>query len=79
MARSLWKGPFCEVAPDQRTIWSRRSMILPHFVGHTYHVHNGRTCVAVKVVPEMVGHRWGEFAATRRRAMHKVKTSRRSR
>ena len=45
--------------------WSRRSMILPEFVGHTFSVHNGKVFTNVFVTENMVGHRLGEFAATR--------------
>lgn len=78
MSRSLKKGPFVdhhlmtkvEVAAeknDRRPIktWSRRSMILPEMVGLTIAVHNGRQHVPVLVNEEMVGHKLGEFAATR--------------
>ncbi|MDR0967013.1 MAG: 30S ribosomal protein S19 [Myxococcales bacterium] len=79
MARSLKKGPFVdsylskkvEVMIDtnakNKTIktWSRRSMVLPEFVGFTFMVHNGRKFVAVFVTENMVGHKLGEFAPTR--------------
>jgi small subunit ribosomal protein S19 len=76
--RSLKKGPFIdlhllkkiEVAVeknDRKPIktWSRRSMIMPHMVGLTIAVHNGRQHVPVLVNEDMVGHKLGEFAATR--------------
>jgi small subunit ribosomal protein S19 len=76
--RSIKKGPFIdhhlfkkvEVAAeknDRRPIktWSRRSMILPEMVGLTIAVHNGRQHVPVSINEEMVGHKLGEFAATR--------------
>jgi small subunit ribosomal protein S19 len=76
--RSLKKGPFCdfhlfrkvEVAAtksDKRPIktWSRRSMILPEMVGLTIAVHNGKQHVPIFVSEDMVGHKLGEFAATR--------------
>ena len=78
MPRSLKKGPFVDLhlltkveaaieANDKRPIktWSRRSMILPNMVGLTIAVHNGRQHVPVFVTEEMVGHKLGEFAATR--------------
>ena len=78
MPRSLKKGPFIdlhllkkvEVAVeknDRKPIktWSRRSMILPHMIGLTIAVHNGRQHVPVLVNEDMVGHKLGEFAATR--------------
>ena len=78
MGRSLRKGPFVDhhlldkinkqnMGGSKRTIktWSRRSMIIPEMVGHTFEVHNGRKFVAVFVSENMVGHRLGEFAPTR--------------
>ena len=78
MPRSIKKGPFVDShlakkviaankSGDKRPIktWSRRSMIMPEFVGHTFNVHNGRTFVQVLVSENMVGHRLGEFAITR--------------
>src|SRR3954451_5019751 len=78
MARSIKKGPFCDEhlvkkvqtarqAQDRKVIktWSRRSQILPDFVGMTFAVHNGRKFVPVYVTENMVGHRLGEFALTR--------------
>lgn len=78
MPRSLKKGPFIDhhlfkkveaaaAANDRRPIktWSRRSMITPEMVGLTIAVHNGRQHVPVLVNEEMVGHKLGEFAATR--------------
>lgn len=78
MARSLKKGPFCDQyliekvekldkAGKKTTIktWSRRSMILPDFVGHTFAVHNGKSFTNVFVTENMVGHRFGEFSPTR--------------
>ncbi len=78
MARSVWKGPFVELsllkkaeaAQDKgsRTpikTWSRRSTILPQFVGLTFNVYNGRKFVPVYVTENMVGHKLGEFAPTR--------------
>ncbi len=78
MARSVWKGPFvdgyllkkAEIVRESgrndviRT-WSRRSTILPQFVGLTFGVHNGRKFVPVLVTENMVGHKLGEFAPTR--------------
>ena len=77
-ARSIKKGPFVdehlkkkvealnaknEKAPIKT--WSRRSMIMPDFVGHTFAVHNGKVFNNVFVTENMVGHRLGEFSATR--------------
>ena len=74
MARSVWKGPFVELSllkkvesGSKRPIktWSRRSTILPQFVGHTFNVYNGKKFVPVSVSEEMVGMKLGEFAPTR--------------
>ncbi|MDB5718928.1 MAG: rpsS [Sphingomonas bacterium] len=78
MARSVWKGPFVDLhllrkaqgAQEAGTrapikTWSRRSTILPDFVGLTFSVHNGRKFVPVSVNEDMVGHKLGEFAPTR--------------
>jgi small subunit ribosomal protein S19 len=76
--RSLHKGPFVDLhlvkkvekaveSNDKRPIktWSRRSMVLPEMVGLTIAVHNGKQHVPVLVTENMVGHKLGEFAATR--------------
>ena len=78
MARSIKKGPFVDgsllkrveelIKGNQKKVvktWSRRSTILPEFVGHTFAVHNGRKFIPVFVTENMVGHKLGEFAATR--------------
>ena len=78
MPRSIKKGAFIDghlmekIAAAQATqskkvikTWSRRSTILPDFVGHTFAVHNGRKFVPVFVTENMVGHKLGEFAPTR--------------
>ena len=78
MSRSVWKGPFVDgyllkKAEAGRAggtnavikIWSRRSTILPQFVGLTFGVHNGQKHIPVLVTEDMVGHKFGEFAPTR--------------
>ena len=76
MARSIKKGPFVdqylidkvEKMGKQKVAiktWSRRSMIIPDFVGHTIAVHDGRKHVPVYITEDMVGHKLGEFAPTR--------------
>ncbi|MEO0981245.1 MAG: 30S ribosomal protein S19 [Pseudomonadota bacterium] len=78
MSRSVWKGPFvdgyllkkAEAARESKKrevikTWSRRSTILPQFVGLNFQVHNGNKFVPVLVSEEMVGHKFGEFAPTR--------------
>ena len=78
MARSVWKGPFVDLhllkkAEDAQDAggraairtWSRRSTILPQFVGLTFSVYNGQKFIPVSVNEDMVGHKLGEFAPTR--------------
>ncbi len=78
MARSIWKGPFVDgylfdkveaVRASGRNdiirTWSRRSTIMPDFVGLTFAVHNGKKFVPVYVTENMVGHKLGEFSPTR--------------
>lgn len=78
MARSLKKGPFVDMKLEKKVLtlneskkktvvktWSRRSMITPDFVGHTFAVHNGNKFIPVYVTENMVGHKLGEFAPTR--------------
>lgn len=78
MARSVWKGPFVDLhllkkaqeaqeASNSKPIktWSRRSTVLPDFVGLTFNVYNGQKFIPVSVNEEMVGHKLGEFAPTR--------------
>jgi small subunit ribosomal protein S19 len=78
VARSVWKGPFVDgyllkKADDARSsgrnqvikTWSRRSTILPQFVGLTFGVHNGHKFIPVLVNENMVGHKLGEFSPTR--------------
>ena len=66
MSRSIWKGPFNAISIHTTRIWSRGSCILPHFVGKTVHVYNGRSFVVLQITEQMVGHKFGEFASTRR-------------
>ena len=54
-------------------IWSRRSVILPQFIDEKVFIHNGKTFISLVITEEMVGHKFGEFAMTRKRAIHKKK------
>lgn len=85
MARSIKKGPFvdqCLIDKVEKMnasgrkqpikTWSRRSMILPDFVGHTFAIHNGRQHMPIFITENMVGHRLGEFAPTRSFKTHGV-------
>jgi small subunit ribosomal protein S19 len=78
LSRSVWKGPFVDGyllkkadalrasgRKDVIKTWSRRSTILPQFVGLTFGVHNGHKFLPVLVTENMVGHKFGEFAPTR--------------
>lgn len=78
MTRSIWKGPFVDGymlkkaekaresgRKDVIKTWSRRTTILPQFVGLTFGVHNGNKHVPVVVTEDMIGHKFGEFAPTR--------------
>lgn len=78
MARSVWKGPFLDryLLKKAETVrasgrkeviktWSRRSTVVPQFVGLTFGVHDGRKFIPVFVTEEMIGHKFGEFALTR--------------
>ena len=78
MARSVWKGPFFDAyllkkveavkasgRRDPIKTWSRRSTIVPEFIGLTFAVHNGKKFIPVYVTDNMIGHKLGEFALTR--------------
>lgn len=83
MARSLKKGPFIDTHLMSKVkkvnesgkkevikTWSRRSTIYPEFIGHTFAVHNGKEFIPVYVTEDMVGHKLGEFALTRKFGGH---------
>ena len=83
MARSVWKGPFVDgymlkKAEDAKAsgrnqivkTWSRRSTIIPQFVGLTFGVYNGKKFIPVSVNEDMIGHKLGEFAPTRTFVAH---------
>ena len=91
MGRSLKKGPFTDDHltkkvgdlndKNQKTVvktWSRRSTIVPDFIGHTVAVHNGKKFIPVYVTENMVGHKLGEFAPTRTFKGHAAKSSEKS-
>ena len=78
MARSIWKGPFVEDSlikkfekqrndPHKKPIktWSRKSTIIPDFVGSSFLIHNGKKFIPITISEDMVGHKFGEFAPTR--------------
>ena len=78
MARSIWKGPFVEGYVLKKAekvresgknevikIWSRKSTILPQFVGLTFGVHNGKKHIPVLISEEMIGQKFGEYSPTR--------------
>ena len=83
MARSLKKGPYVDAKLMKKVqamnesgkkevikTWSRRSTIFPDFIGHTFAVHNGKEHIPVYVTEDMVGHKLGEFALTRKNGGH---------
>lgn len=78
MSRSVWKGPFVDAHVLKKAekaqaagknqvikIWSRRSTILPQFVGLTFGVYNGQKHIPVSITEDMIGHKFGEFSPTR--------------
>jgi small subunit ribosomal protein S19 len=88
MGRSIKKGPFTDdhlmkkvgdlnVKNEKKVIrtWSRRSTILPEFIGHTLAVHNGKKFIPVYVTENMVGHKLGEFSPTRLFRGHSAKAA----
>ena len=83
MSRSIWKGPFVdpsllkkvEKIKDQTNktpikTWSRKSTIIPEFVGISFLIHNGKKFIPIKISEEMVGHKLGEFSPTRQFSGH---------
>lgn len=83
MTRSLRKGPYIDERLAKRVLtlnetgkkmvlktWSRSCTVLPEFVGHTFGVHNGKAHTPVFVTEDMIGHKLGEFAATRKFQQH---------
>ncbi len=85
MSRSIKKGPYVEAHLLKKVeqmnkggrktpikTWSRRSMIMPEFVGHTFAIHNGKQHIPIFITENMVGHRLGEFAPTRTFRQHGV-------
>ena len=84
MSRSIWKLPFSEIpspsfkAELKTKIWSRRSMVLPHFVGESFLIYNGKLFVPLKVSESMIGHKFGEFATTRKKTIHKLNKKKQS-
>ena len=78
MSRSVWRGPFVDPSLIKKVeklkgstnkapikTWSRKSTIIPDFVGHSFLIHNGKKFISKKVSEEMVGHKLGEFSPTR--------------
>ena len=83
MSRSVWKGPFVDPSLTKKIeklrgqanktpikTWSRKSTIIPEFVGHSFLVHNGKKFIPIRVSEEMVGHKFGEFSPTRQFSGH---------
>jgi len=87
MSRSIKKGPYVDPKLLRKVelmnksgrktpikTWSRRSMIMPDFIGHTFAIHNGKQHIPIFITENMVGHRLGEFAATRTFRAHGTHT-----
>ena len=83
MSRSVWKGPFVDPSllakveklktqsnPTPIKTWSRKSTIIPEFVGISFLIHNGKKFIPIKISEEMVGHKLGEFSPTRQFVGH---------
>ena len=83
MARSVWKGPFVEESLIKKVekqknetnrkpikTWSRKSTIIPDFVGVSFLIYNGRKFIPITISEDMVGHKLGEFAPTRTFRLH---------
>ena len=83
MSRSIWKGPFVDPSlikkvEKQKTTgatvpiktWSRKSTIIPEFIGTSFLIHNGKKFIPIKISEEMVGHKLGEFSPTRQFIAH---------
>ena len=83
MSRSIWKGPFVDPSLIKKveklkdhsnrppiTTWSRKSTIIPEFVGYSFLIHNGKKFIPIKISEEMVGHKLGEFSPTRQFSGH---------
>lgn len=81
MTRSLKKGPFLDKSFGRKRfikslnvqIWSRKTWILPHWIGSNVSIYNGKILLSLKIKEEMIGHKFGEFASTRRKVLHKLK------
>ena len=83
MSRSVWKGPFVDPSllkkvekekaqsnPKPIKTWSRKSTIIPEFVGISFLIYNGKKFIPIKISEEMVGHKLGEFSPTRQFSSH---------
>ena len=83
MSRSVWRGPFVDPSLLKKVekikgqtnktpikTWSRKSTIIPEFVGYSFLIHNGKKFIPIKVSEEMVGHKLGEFSPTRQFSGH---------
>lgn len=87
MSRSIWKGPHVDASVLSKVenlkktrdskqkiiLWSRRSVVLPQFIGYSFNIHTGHKWVSLLVTEDMIGHKFGEFAPTRKFAKHKKK------
>jgi small subunit ribosomal protein S19 len=86
MSRSKWKGPFFDIKLLKKVlslksefkrfkVWSRNCTILREFINHEFDIHNGNKFISLRVTNDMIGHKFGEFASTRRYGVKKKKKS----
>jgi small subunit ribosomal protein S19 len=84
MSRSKWKGPYFDAKLlkiiltlknnfERVRVWSRNSTILREFINHEFDIHNGNKFINLRVTNDMIGHKFGEFASTRRYGIKKKK------
>jgi len=85
MSRATWKGPYLEKSliklakkiktemKFENSITSRKTVIIPFFIGKTFSIHNGKVFMKIKVTDEMLGHKFGEFSPTRKQFTYKKK------
>nr|P50893.1 RecName: Full=Small ribosomal subunit protein uS19m; AltName: Full=Ribosomal protein S19, mitochondrial [Tetraselmis subcordiformis]CAA87752.1 ribosomal protein S19 [Tetraselmis subcordiformis] len=82
MSRAIWKGPFIDPfffrkngsSNSNNKIYSRRSVVSPKFIGREVEIYNGHKWITIKIKEDMIGHKFGEFAFTRKATIHKKKT-----
>lgn len=76
LAGTLEKQPFSnqkkeKISKQKIQVWSRRSLIIPEFLNKKFEIHNGKSFISLQVTEDMIGHKFGEFASTRKKTLHK--------